>query len=77
MRDFPGGPVVKNPPGEAGYMVGSLVWEDSICHRANKAHMPQRLRLCSGAHAPQPRGVPLTATRESSRTALKTQQNKK
>ena len=34
--DFPGGPVVKNPPGNAATWVRSPVWEDPICHGASK-----------------------------------------
>ena len=36
MLDFPGGPVVKNPPANPGNMVQSLVQEDSTCHKATK-----------------------------------------
>ena len=32
--DFPGGPMVKNLPANAGDWVRSLVWEDSTCLRA-------------------------------------------
>ena len=35
-EDFPGGPVVKNPPANAGDMVPSLVWEDSTGMGASK-----------------------------------------
>ena len=28
LKDFPGGPVVKNPPANAGARVQSLLWED-------------------------------------------------
>ena len=35
-KDFPGGPVVKNPPCNAGDKVRSLVWEDPTCHGATK-----------------------------------------
>jgi len=34
--DFPGGPVVKNPPANAGDMVQSLIWEESTCLWATK-----------------------------------------
>ena len=35
--DFPGGPVVKNLPANAGTGVWSLVWEDPTCLRATKS----------------------------------------
>ena len=34
--DFPGGPVVEDPPADAGAQVQSLVHEDSTCLRATK-----------------------------------------
>ena len=34
--DFPGGPVVKNPPANAGDTGSTLVWEDFTCSRATK-----------------------------------------
>ena len=44
-RDFPGGPVVENPPCNAGMQVGSLVRE-LRCHmlQGNQAHVPQLLK---------------------------------
>ena len=36
VRDFLGGPVVKNPPANQGTCVRSPVWEDSISLRADK-----------------------------------------
>ena len=36
LRDFPGGPVVEDPPADAGTQVQSLVQEDSTCLRATK-----------------------------------------
>jgi len=36
FRDFPGVPVVKNPPANAGTWVQFLVWGDATCHRAAK-----------------------------------------
>ena len=36
-EDFPGGAVVKNPPANAGDMVGALVQEDPTCRGATKA----------------------------------------
>ena len=35
-EDFPGGPVVKNLPANAGDPVQSLALEDSTCHRVTK-----------------------------------------
>ena len=50
-RDFPGGPVVEDPPADAGTQVQSLVQEDSTCLRATKpmchnywALMPQSVK---------------------------------
>ena len=34
LRDFPGGPVVKTPPANAGTWVQFPVWGDATCHRA-------------------------------------------
>ena len=39
-RSFPGGPVVKNSPANAGARVRSLVWEASTCHRGTKPVCP-------------------------------------
>ena len=36
-----------------GTQVGSLVQEDPIGPWRNEVHVPQLLRLCSGAHQPQ------------------------
>ena len=36
IHDFPGGPVVKNLPANAGTQVQSLFQEDPMCHRATK-----------------------------------------
>ena len=33
---FPGGPVVKNSPANAGNMVQSLLWEDTTCPGTTK-----------------------------------------
>ena len=41
--DFPGGPLVENPPANAGYTGSSLVWEDSICQGA-AGHMHHKYR---------------------------------
>ena len=35
-RDFPDGPVVKNPPSNAGNSSLILIWEDSTCRGATK-----------------------------------------
>ena len=35
-RDFPGGPVVRNPPAKQVTRVRFLVWEDPTCHGATK-----------------------------------------
>ena len=35
--DFPGSPVVNNPPANAGDMVRSLVWGDPTCGGTTKA----------------------------------------
>ena len=34
LRDFPGSPVVKNPPASEGDMSSVSGLEDPICHRA-------------------------------------------
>ena len=57
LLDFPGGPVIKNLPANAGDMgsipVRSLMQEDPMCCRAAKL-VPQLLKTaCSGAHASQ------------------------
>ena len=36
LWDFPGGPVIKNPPAMQGTQVPSLVWEDHTCHGASE-----------------------------------------
>ena len=35
-KDFPGGPLVKNLPANAGDTGSSLIQEDSTCHGATK-----------------------------------------
>ena len=52
-RDFPGSPVVKNPPSNAGDMSSSPVLEISHMPRSNSARVPEPLRLRSRAHEPQ------------------------
>ena len=49
LRDFLGGPVVKNLPPNAGDAVRSLLWEDSVCLGATKV-----MRHNYGAHALEP-----------------------
>ena len=52
---FPGGPVVKNPPANAGDTVRFLVWEDSTCLKATEPG-PQLLSLgAATTKAPTPR----------------------
>ena len=46
MGDFPGSPVDKNSPANAGDTGSILVWEDSTCCKATKPG-------CSRAHKPQ------------------------
>ena len=85
-KDFPGGPRVKNPPGNAGD-TGSIP-DRGRSHKlqSNQAHAPQPLSFCSGTCAAQQRSrrrehpeqhgqrvAPLAATRESPLTASSTQ----
>ena len=37
IKDFTGGPVVKNSPDNEGDKIQSLVWEDPTCHGAAKS----------------------------------------
>lgn len=46
---FPGGPVIKNTPANAGEWVWSLVWEDPACLGATKA-----IHYSNWAYAPEP-----------------------
>ena len=39
MRDLPDGPVVKNPPANAGDTGSISAPEDSLCCRATKPHL--------------------------------------
>ena len=50
--DFPGGRVVRICLPMQGTWVRSLVPEDSLCHRATKAHVPQLLSLCAATAEP-------------------------
>ena len=55
MHNFPGGPVVKNPPANAENMnlvLQSLIQEDPTCHRTTDT-APQLLSLHSRAQASQ------------------------
>ena len=53
IRDFPGGPVVKNPPANSGDMGSKLAWGSLHLPQSNKAHAPQLLRASSRAPMPQ------------------------
>ena len=37
IKDFTGGPGVKNSPNSEGDKIQSLVWEDPTCHGAAKS----------------------------------------
>ena len=78
-QDFPGCPVVKNPPSNAEDMdlipgqgtkiphtPGQL--SPSVCHNQRSARATTAHSLCSGARAPQEK-PPQAATRESPRAA--------
>ena len=52
-RDFPGGAVVKNLPGNAGDMDSNPGSGRAHVPRSNKARAPQLLSLRSRAHNPQ------------------------
>ena len=58
MQDFPGGPVVKNPPANAEDTGLISVQKDSMCHRAiepmRQALEPKHPRT----HAPQQEKLP-------------------
>ena len=76
--DFPGGPVVKNPPCNAGD-VGSITgWGTKIPHAAGQ--LSPRTTTTepshSGAHAPQLEKSPC-ATTKSLRATTKTQRSQK
>ena len=55
LWDFPGGPVVKNPPANAGDMGQSLVQEDPTCYGATK---PSCSRACVLQHEKPPNAKP-------------------
>ena len=44
LKDFPGGPVVKNPPSNAGDMSLISGWETKISH-ASEQQSPSKLQL--------------------------------
>ena len=58
LQDSPGGPVVKNPPANAGDM-GSIPGLGRL-HMpwGNKECAPRLLSLCSRTHAPQQEKLP-------------------
>ena len=88
---FHSGPVVKNPPANAGTWVRSLVQEDPTCHKATKpmglscwAHVPrvwalqQEKPLQQEAHTPQLESSPRPPKlKESTHTTMKTQHSQK
>ena len=53
MRDFPGGPVVKNPPANAGDIGWYLVQEDYTCRGASKPTKAM-CHNCRNPHALEP-----------------------
>ena len=53
LEGFAGGPVVKNPPANAGDMGSNLGLGRSHMPRSNYARAPQLLSLHSTAHVPQ------------------------
>ena len=68
-RDFPGGPVVQNPPASTGAQVQSRVWEDPTCLRTTKS-LHHNYRTCTlepGTAATEVRGPwsPGSETREA------------
>ena len=62
-RDFPGGPVVKNPPANAGEM-GSIPGsgnQDPTCHGATKpSYLNQRSSVCHSDNPGQPKILKLS-----------------
>ena len=53
LWDFPGDPVVENPPASAEDMGSIPDWGRSRMPRGNEVHVPQRLRPTGPrAHAP-------------------------
>ena len=72
--DFPGGPVVKNPPCTTGDTASIPVWGTKIPQAwGSRAHVPQLLKpVRSGACVPQLQRSPCT-TQKSLCAAAKTQ----
>ena len=81
IEDFPGGPVVKNPPSNAEDMdlipgQGTKIphtpgqQSPSLCHNQRSARAATTHSLCPGAHAPQEKPPKKAATRESPRAAI-------
>ena len=70
-RDSPRGPVVKNPPANAGNMSSIPGPGRSHMLRSNSAHAPQLWSLCAQSHALQREGAtmrsPCTETRAARR----------
>ena len=76
--DFPGGPVVKNPPSNEGGAGSIPGWGTKIPHAAGQLSLRCNYRahalwslcatttepVCSGAHVPQLKRSPCTTTRE-------------
>ena len=52
IEGFPGGPMVKNPPANAGDTGSIPGLGRSPMLQGNQAHGPQPLNLCSGAQEP-------------------------
>ena len=52
-RDFPGGPVVKNPPANAGGTSSIPDLGKTHMLQSNQAHGGQLLSQCAGAQEPQ------------------------
>ena len=69
---FPGGPVVKNPPANAGDMVRSLIWEDLTCRRATKPVLHKTSHSSERPTHYNEEWPPVSATRESPRAVTKT-----
>ena len=90
-EDFPGGPVVKNPPANAGNMGSIPGWGRFRVPRSNQACEPQLPKPMyprahplhqekppqGEAYVPQTRAAPLAPTGESPCTATKIQCSQK
>ena len=82
LRDFPGGPVVKNLPANAGQTLGLiLTGEDSMCQGATKSmhhsYWAQLELILCNKRSHCNKKPPLIATRESLHTETKAQQSQK